>query len=359
MTVTRLRRLAMALAGLAMLPGLAMAESADAGTRSLAALAAALPAPHAVIVARGGVTLLADVPRQRNGRALRWRWASQTKQLVAVLVMQQVAAGRIDLDAPLRRYLPTLAADGAGQVTVRQLLRHQSGLPNPDDVPSTAAQPSGFYSQRATAAPLAYCTRTLERAPGGNWVYNNCDYIVAGALLQAVTGQSWPALVRSHITAPLGLRSVSAGGADLIPASRLTVSGQREDLALPDLAVARFGAAAALAGSPGDLVRFDQALLDGKLLPAAARETLWAAQAESGYVALGQWVFPAQLAGCTGPVRIVERRGAIGGMQLRNFILPDKKVIAVVFVSHDSFEFGEIWQGKGFSYELLSKAACP
>jgi D-alanyl-D-alanine carboxypeptidase len=86
---------------------------------------------------------------------------------------------------------------------------------------------------------------------------------------------------------------------------------------------------------------------------------MWDGQAELGFIALGQWVFNAPLKGCAAPVRIVERRGAIGNVQVRNFVLPDQKVSAAVFIEDPNFEFGEIWQGSGFSHDLLAAAACP
>jgi D-alanyl-D-alanine carboxypeptidase len=61
----------------------------------------------------------------------RWRWASVTKQVVAVLIMEEVARGTIDLTAPVSRYLPKFGSANADSVSVEQLLRHQSGLPNP------------------------------------------------------------------------------------------------------------------------------------------------------------------------------------------------------------------------------------
>ena len=67
-----------------------------------------------------------------------WRWASVTKQVIAVLVMQEAARGTINLDQPVARYLPALASPNAQRITVRQLLRHQTGLPNPDDTPANA-----------------------------------------------------------------------------------------------------------------------------------------------------------------------------------------------------------------------------
>ena len=78
-----------------------------------------------------------------------------------------------------------------------------------------------------------------------------------------------------------------------------------------------------------------------------------------GYEALGAWSFPAGLAGCAAPVALVERRGDVGGIQVRNVIAPALGRSMAVFVNDDTVDFGEVWQGKGLSYELLSAAFCP
>lgn len=285
-----------------------------------------------------------------------WRWASVTKQVIATLVLQEVAAGRIDLDQPVARYLPGFKSANAGLVTVRQLLRHQSGLPNPDD---TAPTPDGVPGYDAptymgSRNPLTgYCAGPVKGAPAGNWEYNNCDYIVAGALLEAVTGKNWQTLVRERIARPLGLKTLGA-----FPTKKRTVPGTINGKPETGYDLSAFGAAAGLYGSVEDLWKFDRALLTGKLLPYAARAQMWDGQPQLGAIALGQWVFSVPLIGCAKPVLIVERRGAIGGVEVRNFILPDADVVAIVFVNRSGFDFGEVWQGKGFSYDLLSAAAC-
>jgi len=58
-------------------------------------------------------------------------------------------------------------------------------------------------------------------------------------------------------------------------------------------------------------------------------------------------------------MRIIERRGSIGGVQVRNFILPEPEIAVALFTDQAEFDFGEIWQGAGFSYDMLSLAACP
>ena len=284
-----------------------------------------------------------------------WRWASVTKQVVAVLVMQEVAAGRIDLDQPVSLYLPKFASPNASAMTVRQLLRHQSGLPNPDDTaPGPDGVPDFYRAVPASAVPLDYCAGPVKGEPGGNWSYNNCDYIVAAALLEAVTGTPWAQLVAERIAGPLELKSVGA-----FPAAAATTPGYVEGKPEPAYAFERFGGAAALYGTMSDLLKFDLALQQGRLIPAPELAQMWDGQPQLGSIALGQWSFSAPIKGCAAPVRIIERRGAIGGVQVRNFILPDLGIAVALFGDQAEFDFDEVWQGKGFSYDMLSLAACP
>ncbi|UVO51368.1 beta-lactamase family protein [Sphingomonas sp. SUN019] len=286
----------------------------------------------------------------------KWRWASVTKQVIATLVMQEVAAGRVDLDQSVATYLPTFASPNAKLVTVRQLLRHQSGLPNPDD---TAASPDAIPAYDApgykgSRDPLTgYCAGPVKGPPGGDWSYNNCDYVVAGALLKAVTGKDWPLLVRERIAGPYGMISVGS-----FPTPRPVVSGTIGGKPDSGFDLAAFGAAAGLYGTARDLWKFDRALMKDKLLPAAARAEMWDGHPQLGSIALGQWSFTAPLKGCPHPVRVVERRGQIGGVQVRNFIMPEWDAVVIVFADRAELDFGEVWQGKGFSHDLLAAAVC-
>jgi D-alanyl-D-alanine carboxypeptidase len=297
-------------------------------------------------------------PQNASQKSGLWRWASVTKQVVAVLVMQEVAKGRIGLDKPLSRYLPKFASVNAGKITVRQLLRHQSGLPNPDDIQASSEAMSSYYlpSYKGSRDPsTGYCAGTVKAEPGGSWAYNNCDYIVAGALLKAVTGKSWQKLVDERIARPLGLKTLS-----VFPSLAATRSGWIGDRPEPKIDLASFGASGGLYGSIEDMLAFDRALMSGQLLHKNELDILWDSQPDLGFIALGQWVFEAQLKDCAAPVKLVERRGAIGGVQIRNFIAPDQQKAVAIFTdkSESDFEFGEIWQGAGFSHDVLNFALC-
>jgi len=57
-------------------------------------------------------------------------------------------------------------------------------------------------------------------------------------------------------------------------------------------------------------------------------------------------------------VNLIARRGAIGGIQVRYFLAPRMGKVAIVFTNRGNWEFGEVWQGSGFSYDLLNATLC-
>jgi hypothetical protein len=98
--------------------------------------------------------------------------------------------------------------------------------------------------------------------------------------------------------------------------------------------------------------------MTGRLLSPSSRATLWQGDPALGYQALGVWSFPAELAGCKGPVALIERRGDFAGIQIRNLMAPDLGRAMVIFTNEAGFDFGEIWQAQGPSFDLASAAFC-
>lgn len=287
-----------------------------------------------------------------------WRWASVTKQVTAALVMAEVDAGRLGLDDPVAQHLPRFADAATATVTLRQLLMHTSGLPNPDDsAPDASGQPS-FYTRSdrdLDASAFGYCRGTPKRPPGTTFEYDNCDTLVLGAVLARLEGETFARIVEARIAQPLGLASVRV--ADDTPRGT-QVAYDANGVRVPQPRLATFGAAAAIEGTARDLLGFDRALLGHRLVSALSTKTMWTGEPRFGYVALGAWAFSARLAGCAKPVQLVERRGDVGGVQVRNVIAPELGRVLIVFTNAADFEFGEIWQGKGFTHDLLAAALC-
>jgi D-alanyl-D-alanine carboxypeptidase len=283
----------------------------------------------------------------------RWRWASITKQLVATIAMQQVAAGRMELDAPVSRYWPDFPNPARETITIRHLLQHLSGLPDPDDTPRMPSGLPAFYSDgwADNASARGYCAGPSRREAGLEYQYTNCDYIVLGALLERVTGQEMDAL----------LAALLPGTQALFPDGGPTVPGFHHGAAEPPIRFTAYGTAGGFNGTIFDLWRFDRALMRGDLLDPAWREEMWTGDPSIGYAALGQWVFPAPLSGCETSVRLVERPGAIGGVQGRNYILPELDMAVIAFTNRTEAEFplGNIADDRHFAFDLLSTAVCP
>jgi len=132
--------------------------------------------------------------------------ASLTKAVVtSVLAMREVAAGRLALEAPVVELLPEFEGADRGQVTVRQLLSHSSGLPAHRPFWRQAAQAA---SERRALCLLA-AREPLEYAPGTRAIYSDLGFIVLGWLLERLTGERLDVLAHKQIVAPVGLAATT------------------------------------------------------------------------------------------------------------------------------------------------------
>lgn len=286
-----------------------------------------------------------------------WPYASVTKQIAAVIIMRLVERGELKLDYPISAYLPDWFG-GLRSPTIRQLLRHQSGLRNPERTTPDKNDVPSFYSTGPTGYEWCFEGRSEPATEG--YTYNNCDYIVLGELLRRVTGENYRNLLRDEILEPAGLLNNRSRISTINWYPTHWFRQGRGTLAKAGIDPARYGMAGGLFGNLTDLVRFDRALMNGKLLGPETLAEMWRGDSRLGHMALGQWSFHATLKGCAAPVWVIERRGVIGRFQIRNFILPDREIAAVMAteIGEDEFSFGELWRGEGLSYEFLSLLAC-
>jgi CubicO group peptidase (beta-lactamase class C family) len=127
--------------------------------------------------------------------------ASLSKSFTAIAVLQLVEAGKIELDAPVQKYLPefTLAdAKIAAQITIRHLLNHTSGLSDWSFLESLQSQPT-TNAERVTSLHNVH----LVAAPGTQFHYFNPNYDVLARVVEVVSSQPFSEYLRSHIFTPL------------------------------------------------------------------------------------------------------------------------------------------------------------
>ena len=129
---------------------------------------------------------------------------STSKSFTALAVMQQVDAGTVDLDAPVRRYVPefTMADPAAARITVRHLLQQTSGIAGTAGGPILKSARDGT----ANEAIAELRDSRLAGAPGEAFRYANANFVLAGLVLERTSGQPYGQYVQQRIFDPLGMR---------------------------------------------------------------------------------------------------------------------------------------------------------
>jgi uncharacterized protein YbbC (DUF1343 family)/CubicO group peptidase (beta-lactamase class C family) len=185
--------------------------------------------------------------------------ASLTKPLVSAALMKLIEERKIELDAPVSRYLPAFSKEGKAQITIRHLMTHGAGL-----------KAGGAYAGRklTTAQIIEEIAASPQLSPpGAQFLYSDFSFITLGAVVEAVTGQSLNDYCRETIFGPLGMNNTgflptapgiaSTSSGDDVPDSRGKVH---------DPTAAALGGVAGHAGifsTADDLARFCQMILNG------------------------------------------------------------------------------------------------
>ncbi|WP_327589591.1 beta-lactamase family protein [Nonomuraea sp. NBC_00507] len=221
--------------------------------------------------------------RDRNGRTTTWtsgtaqrgtgkpmvgadgrfRAASVTKSVIGATVTRLAAEGKVNLAEQVEHYLP--GALNGRRVTVRQLLQHTSGLPEYVDLIdfSKPATPADHLALALTRAPVG--------KPGARWFYSNTNYLVAGMLIEKVTGKDFREVTEDGVlkglrgtywpkNGELGIRGKHAHTYGVSP-----VNPKAGDTDLTELPGYVFGAGGGLISTPENLNRFWQSISERTL----------------------------------------------------------------------------------------------
>ena len=128
---------------------------------------------------------------------------SVTKTMTSLAVVQLAQAGRMDLDEPVRSYLPSMPY--AGAISVRHLLTHMGGLPNPLPLEWVHAPEDRNFDSAAFFAAIFTKHPKVRSAPGERFAYSNLGYVLLGQMLERITGLSYMDLIRNAVLKPSGI----------------------------------------------------------------------------------------------------------------------------------------------------------
>lgn len=230
----------------------------------------------AVLIGRGGKPIFTDAvglaDREHkipNTVKTRFRLGSMNKMITATATLQLVQAGKIALDAPLGKYLPDYPNKEIAKVTIHQLLTHTGGT-------------GDFFGPEFDAHRLELRThadyvklfgnRGPEFAPGSRWKYSNYGFLLLGAIIERVSGQSYYDYVQQHVYTPAGMVSTGSEPEERAVADRSVgytkMDGNSAWKPNTDTLPYRGMAAGGGYSTVEDLLRFANAIQQHKLLDA-------------------------------------------------------------------------------------------
>lgn len=180
-----------------------------------------IPALAAAVIQKNRLVALGAVGKRRADRDDpirpddRFHIGSCTKSMTATLIARLVEMGKMDWQSMVAEVLPDIRKSihrEYWKVTIEQLLTHRSGLPE-DRSPHPQVFPklwSLSAKQRLQAAEVILQQEPIAK-PGEEIVYSNGGYVVAGAVIETVTGKTWEESMQEHLFRPLGIKSAGFG----------------------------------------------------------------------------------------------------------------------------------------------------
>lgn len=257
--------------------------------------------------------------------------ASITKQFTAVAILQLAEQGKLSLQDDITKYLPDYPTNGQ-KITVENLLTHTAGIPGSDPAAITKLQ----GERRLVTLPEiinTFKTRPLDFAPGTKMIYSNNGYILLGAIIEKVSGASYPEYLKKNLFIPAGMLQTLFGDDYIIiknrAASYVYSRAESKFLIFHSGKVEMAYSAGAIQSAAEDMFKWNQALLEHKLIK---KESLEKARTEyklpngkgTNY---GYGWFIGNIQGSP----IVEHGGNMGGFMSHAIYLPREDVYVAVF----------------------------
>jgi len=195
-----------------------------------------------------------------------FRIGSITKQFTAAAIMLLEQRGLLSVDDPIDRYLPDYPTHGH-VITIEHLLTHTSGIRSYTEIPGYMGNP--VRADLTTAELIdVFDNEPMDFAPGDRWQYNNSGYVLLGAIIETVSGQSYEAFIADNIATPLGLAHTYYGGPKIIPHRAAGYEFDDDDNVVNAayLSMTQPHAAGSLLSTTGDLFAWHKALTGGEFV---------------------------------------------------------------------------------------------
>ena len=285
---------------------------------------------------------------------MRYSIGSISKQFTAAAILLLAEEGKLSLDDPVSKYVPGLTS--GDQITIRQLLSHTSGYQ--DYWPQDYVPPLMLKPISAEGIMDRWAKIPLDFPPGTKWQYSNTNYVIAGVIVEKVSGMPLLQFLSQRVFTPLNMTSVADTNANKLPPTDPT--GYFKYAIGPSHPAPKEGkgwmfAAGELAMTAEDLAKWDISVINQSVLkPASYREMETEVVLKNGVGSMyGLGVFVRNTSGH----RTIDHSGEVSGFVAENIVLPDDKIAVVVLTNMDASQAAG---GIGRQVAtLLVKAATP
>jgi CubicO group peptidase (beta-lactamase class C family) len=272
-------------------------------------------------------------PNQGAEPHMRYSIGSISKQFTASAILMLQQEGKLSVDDPVGKYLPELTR--ANEVTIREVLSHTSGYE--DYWPEDYLMPP--MSQPTTAQHIldAWGEKPLDFEPGTKWQYSNTGYVIAGQIVEKVSGEPLMQFLEEHIFHPLAMKEV--WNSDVTKLGETDAAGYIRYALGPLRPAPKEGrgwmfAAGELAMPAYDLAQWDISVMDRSLLQAKSYDEMETAvqlkDGSSSHYGLGMFV--RDLDGH----EELEHSGEVSGFVSENMVFPKDKVAIAVLTNQDA-----------------------
>ncbi len=294
-----------------------------------------------VLVAKDGIPVLergyghASLELQvRNTPDTKFLLGSITKQFTAALILRLEELGRLSVQDPVVKHLPSYPTEPWSRVTIHHLLTHTGGVPSYTD-------DEALMSRRVLDASVAEVEATfrdkpLQFEPGTEWRYSNSGYFVLGLIIEAVTGTTYEQFLQDQILTPLRMKNSGyARNEPLLPLRACGYAGKDGTWTnAPRISMSLPFAAGGLYATAHDLLRWEQALDGDKILREESKRRMFTPGLQNyGY----GWMI-VELKGH----RVIAHAGGIDGFTSHLARYPDDRVTVIVLCNNESVEASTI-----------------
>ena len=290
-----------------------------------------------VVLAKGyGVRSIE--PREPVTTSTMFPIGSVTKQFTCSSALLLAQDGKLSMSDPVAKYVPN--ATRAGEITLLDAGQHVTGYR--DYYPLDFVVREMQKDESADTIIGRYATRALDFNPGSRWSYSNTNFLILGKAIEKASGKSVGDFMSERIFAPLGMTRTKFDP----PATDTGMSRGYTTYALAKPVLAKregkgwTGAAGAIFSTPTDLLKWDLALLDGKILSPTSFATLTTPRTLSDGRSTGYGCgMSVQL---TGNAVVLSHGGAVAGSVAQNIIIPETRSAIAVVANADFASTGEI-----------------